>query len=457
MHRLCRQLYYVGMLYVLKPRFWLVALNSAFLLLFLAVIQSGKVNLLFLCCAGSMITSYVQENLTQQFLHPRSRLLPGFVLPHGIFPTLIALCAVLLITAIIGQTALSSMAVFSVYFALILLFSRFPVVFIGALWLIVGIPLVFDWSISELTLELPPILSVSLILVSIGIVALQVRRLSHLFEDDPQYAHRLQQYGGAIGLASNSRQHQQAARDASAMWGATKWSDRRLDQQFRFHGYKARQVVELLQLSFGARPAIVKTIGGAVALVAIAILIMLRLPKDEDAEFSAQLWLLFTLFAALIPGAQAGAELSQQRPYMKAELMWPLTREQLIDGLFKAAAWNALVAWLIANVGMSVVFFFVPGVTVSAPMIATFLLMSASIAALMFGLGLYDVKLTSVAERIVCLSITVIVCFGAMSLWWAQRTEIGDLPFWLVAATLGAIGMALKKNARQMWLNLELA
>ena len=57
-------------------------------------------------------------------------------------------------------------------------------------------------------------------------------------------------------------------------------------------------------------------------------------------------------FSTFMPGYMGGEMLAQRRPRLAAELMRPLVRRDLIDGLLYATARNVAVSWLITNAGL---------------------------------------------------------------------------------------------------------
>ena len=99
--------------------------------------------------------------------------------------------------------------------------------------------------------------------------------------------------------------------------------------------------------------------------------------------------------------------------------------------------------------------FFLPGKTTTVMFVLTYLLLSASMGALMFALALFDVKLVSRVERIVGLLFVVAICAFVFGFWWMARNSVGDIPFWILAIVLFVLSGMLISSGRETWSNLE--
>ena len=163
----------------------------------------------------------------------------------------------------------------------------------------------------------------------------------------------------------------------------------------------------------------------------------------------------FIQFSVLMPAQAAGELLAQRRPRMAWEMLLPLSRSQLIDGLFAAAARNAFVMWFMMNAAFAVVVS-LQDKPVSLETISMFLLMSFSTMFASMGIALRVATWPSMAKRMALLIPGCIIFLIPIALWWNLHEKSGDWPFVIVATVIIGFGMAMIDVARRKWLELEL-
>jgi hypothetical protein len=164
---------------------------------------------------------------------------------------------------------------------------------------------------------------------------------------------------------------------------------------------------------------------------------------------------IFLFFTTVMPGFLGGEALAQRRPRIAAELLRPLTRNQLIDGLFAAAARNAVVNWLIMNAGLLLVAWHVLGRQLTPPTIATYVLVSVATSFAAWGLSARMAVWQSHLKRLILMMFVWGAASGLVQVWLATG-KTGEWPFVILAIVLAAIGALLVASARRAWLNLEI-
>lgn len=158
-------------------------------------------------------------------------------------------------------------------------------------------------------------------------------------------------------------------------------------------------------------------------------------------------------FATLIPGLLPGEMLAQRRPRTANELLLPLSRRQLIDGLFTAAARNAVTLWLMIHIAIAVVVA-MADLSLTLRTIAMFLLLSATTTFATLGIGLRFSVWPSMAKRLFTIVLASNFVGGFLG-WILRRNSLGDAQLITSAVVLVAIGIWAIRSARSAWLNLE--
>jgi len=163
----------------------------------------------------------------------------------------------------------------------------------------------------------------------------------------------------------------------------------------------------------------------------------------------------FMQFGVILPGMMAGEVLAQRRPRVAWELLLPMSRTQLIDGLFAASARNTFVLWLLMNAGVGMWVLMLPEPPTAAT-VAVYLLLSSAGTLASMGISLRTSVWPAMIKRMMALYASMIILMPVLIGWWAMRESWGDWPFIAAAVVLYAAGAVLIHLARQAWLRLEL-
>lgn len=159
-------------------------------------------------------------------------------------------------------------------------------------------------------------------------------------------------------------------------------------------------------------------------------------------------------FGIILSGYIAGEMLAQRRPRTANEMLLPLSRGQLIDGLFAAAAWNSFVVWLMIHATIAIV-----AATAVSPIsrgeTGVFLILSSTSLFAAVGMALRVSVWPSLLKRIVGYSLGCGMLFPIFVIWAEQRETCGYVPFIAAAIAWIAIGILAIRSARRAWLNLE--
>jgi hypothetical protein len=208
----------------------------------------------------------------------------------------------------------------------------------------------------------------------------------------------------------------------------------------------------LLLYGFGPWPVEFQAVFITMLIAALTVFMADFAYWAKEASVSSLNFFLF--FTTVMPGLLAGESLAQRRPRIAAELLRPLTRLQLIDGLFSAAARNAVVNWLIMNAGLALVAWHVLG-RLTAQNIAIYMLVSVATSLAAWGLSARLAIWPSAFKRLFVVMFVWGAASGIAQAWLALSKGDG-WPFAILAIVLAAIGALLVASARKAWLNLEI-
>jgi hypothetical protein len=208
----------------------------------------------------------------------------------------------------------------------------------------------------------------------------------------------------------------------------------------------------LLRYGFSTSPIEIQGLFFAAMIVTIGIFFTQFTFMAKGGGFGGIFFLAG--FAVLLPGQIGGEMMAQRRPRMASELLLPLSRTQLLDGLFAASIGNSVRLWLIINSALAVV-----GVTlkdeISVHTVAMFLLMSASVTFTAFGLSMRTAVWPSMVKRLVVLWFGWMALISPLVSWATMHERWGETPFLLCALVLVLIGTGLLYWARLTWQKLE--
>jgi hypothetical protein len=287
------------------------------------------------------------------------------------------------------------------------------------------------------------------------VIAYYTYRLANLREDDFVYQRSLDetQLVRSDGSGGQTRAH--FKRFARWLFLSDRWQEK----LGGFHHFRQSRIMRLLRYGFGATPVEIVAAGYAFLMMFVVIYIT---PKSDDSyDISRSTDYVFlilpALFASLAPLGVAGGAFEKRLPRMANELMFPLTRRQLIGNLVLVAAWYSVSFWVLGcAAGAVVLFVILPADAISFSLFATAATICAASAIAAFGLSL-NIALWEVrAAQFFVMGFFVLGIVTLLLTWWTSRGDAGDAPFWIFATVVGATGALMIRSARRAWLNLEL-
>lgn len=447
--------------YTTRTMFWvLLTVNALTVLLQLPFsFGNGTISGLFfgayICWAP--LGFLLLQQTSWQYAHPRSKLLPRFNAAHLVLPGVIILFITILapgfIAVVNDESAITLMAASSATYAMCCLIRQGGFVariLMVSVFLLVILSTINFLEISELKLPLTSLHGVLLIALSWIGIATYFYRLTTSREDDSAYILATQS-------ASVTKPSNRFPNSGGQQWSLSEFFTDRWAATLRgYHDENPRRIRRLLQYGFGNPPPVVTAVGAS--LVMLAFSYWLAYGETTEAVVDplvSMLW--FPLLApAFIPGAMAFSAILNRFPAIPQELMLPFTRTQLIDGIFKAAAWSSFLLWL--GLSSVAVYFlvFTPGLEFRTSLVATFLVMSAAVSLLLFSAVINIMLWDSPPARIVALTIIasgLLVLF--MSWCFTRENWQGDIPFLIIAILLISLARYWFRIARSTWLILE--
>jgi hypothetical protein len=222
-----------------------------------------------------------------------------------------------------------------------------------------------------------------------------------------------------------------------------------------YYGGSAAGRVRLLRYGFAANPVEVQGVFFAALVVCLGIFFsQFSFLAKGGAGFGSMFFL--TQFAILLPGQIGGELMAQRRPRIANEMLLPLSRTQLFDGLFAAAAGNSARLWTIINIGLGIVTLTIKD-PVSLQTVAMFLILSAAVTYTAFGMSMRVAIWPSMTKRLMALWFSWLALVTPLILWATMHEKWGEMPFVVCAIGLVGTGSALLYAARRVWLNLEFA
>jgi len=398
-----------------------------------------------------------------QFAHSRSRLLPSFAMPHlavlaGLlvaltiaFPLTIAACCRL---DPLGITALAvAMAAPTIWAAhtnrmwgmlvgLVVFFSTMTQA--GAGWWV--LPSASAWPIHAVILA-----------IGVTMQAGWFWRLAQLREEMDDYQTTAQWAGArktGIEVAEQRRAIANQMRRSKLMsWVSDAWL-RRLGG---YYGGNQFGLARLLRYGFG-QPAEVQGLFMAVFFYAFTIFMAKYSYSAQGLQsgppFGAMLFYL--IFATMFPGFTAGELLAQRRSRIATEMLRPLARGQLVDGLFAASLWNSAAMWLVMNTGLALLVWQLAYDQFTFASLGMLLLLTAAGSLAIGGVALRTAVWPSLFKRLAGLYIAMFPVTAPLIAWQVGRAKFDEWPFIVAATAFVAFGVWMITQAKRVWMNLEL-
>lgn len=395
-----------------------------------------------------------------QFAHPRARLVPGFASPH-----LIVLGGLLLGLAVVWPLLLAWAGRFDPLGLMALSLAIAAPYAWGAhtnrlVWMLVAIAVFFtlmaDWGIRWWIVDAASHRPLSCLIVLCGaaLLAAWMWRLSQLREEMGDYQVTTSWGASRKTGAEAPEQRRLVASQMARSTLLSRIGDAWLARLDGYHGHRRMRLARLLRYGFGSIPAELHAFFILLMLAAMAVLLT-HFSHDSGKPGLGGL-LLPVQFAILMPGMSVGQLLARRRPRLAGELLLPLSRREWVDGLLIASASSALVWWLVMNAGLVCIAWPILGNQITPAIVAMFLLLSASIALVLFGIALRTAFWNSLAMRFILVAFAFVIMMAPLAVWYGMHDRYGDLPFTVMALGLAAVGGWLVASARRAWLHLEL-
>ncbi len=468
MQRYAEQLRQVGITYITHRWVVLITLGVVvFMVPNLIIVMTDQPAasraqaLLFLIgCPALSGMMFLVMHAKAQFAHCRARLMPGFSRPHltvlgGVLVGLVLVYPLLLARAgrfdPLGLVALS-LAIAAPY-AWGAHTSRGP-------WMLVSMVVFFsmmaEWGVRWWVVDASAHWPIHALIIACGVVLLSawLWRMGRLREEMDDYQTTVSWGSSRKAGAEVPEQRRLVAarmdRHRLLSWVGDTW----LTGIGGYHGHRRLRLARLLRYGFGSIPTELHGLFILLMLAAMAVLFT-HLSHDSGRLGLGGL-LLPVQFAILMPGMSVGQLLARRRPRLASELLCPLSRREWVDSLLVASAWNSVVWWLIMNVGLVLVAWPILGDRLTPAIVAMFLLLSVTIALVLFGIALRTAFWNSLAMRFILVAFAFVILMASVAVWYGLRNQYGDGPFVVMALVLAAVGAGLVVNARRAWLRLEL-
>lgn len=468
MRQRVEQIRQVGITYVTHRWAMLIALGVAAIMVpSLMLVMSGKSAtdrapaMLFLIGFPMLFgMMFLVMHVKTQFAHSRARLVPGFSWPH-----LIVLGGVLLGLTVFYPLLLASAGRFAPAGLLALSLAVAAPYAWGAhtnsvAWILVAVAVFFslmaEWSVRWWIIDAPSHRPAHLLIIACGMALLTawLRRLSRLREEMDDYQTTTSWRGSRKAGTEAPEQRRLAAAFVNRHPFFSWISDSRLARLGGYHDHRRMRFARLFRYGFGPVPTELSTLFILAIMMTPAILFTQLGYASRTPGIGALL--LPVQFAIIMPGMAVAGDLARRRPRLAGELLFPLSRSEWVDGLLAASSWNALVSWLILNAGLVCVAWPILGNRVAPTLVVMFLLLSAAIALVLFGIALRTSFWDSMALRLGVLIVAFMVMMAPVSVWYGLHDRYGDRPFIVMALALAAVGAGFVASARRAWLRLQL-
>ena len=394
-----------------------------------------------------------------QFAHSRAALTPGFTLPHVVVLGFILLLMVIVFPLTVGWCCqFDSLGIATLAAAIVT-----PIIWavhFNRMWgMVVGLAVFYstvttagaEWWLLEAQAHRP--IHTAILIACLGLLLGWLARLCRLREEMDDYQTTVQWHTARKTGSEVSEQRRILAEQIRRSKLASLVGDAWLSRIGGYHGDRWHRVARLLRYGFG-QPGELLGLFMAVWFFTITLFLAKFSFAAGSSGFNAMLF--YIQVAMLFPGMFAGEWLAHRRPRIAVELLFPLSRPQLVDGLFAATAWNAVAFWLVLNAGLVLLLWLTANDRFTPAIVGLMLLLTGSGAFGLCGLSLRTAVWTSVVKRLSVLMITMFLFQAPLLAWTLGREWLGDAPFVLAAAVLCVTGVVFTSLARRAWLEVEL-
>ncbi len=431
-----------------------------------AMSRSPEVAPIMICTAMGMpimgIAFWVTSVAKWQFVNPRARLLPGFTAPHlviiaGWFTLGIGFVSLTIGLALNGINPLAALAYGSTCGALFVwaIHTAKPLLTLFSMAIYFSPAAGFAqpfWIGSSPTLTL---VRLAVILTGTAGIALWMWRLATLTEESQAYVIPTQAQAGKASRMEKSEARRNVATQLSraklAGWIVDRWAESLIGRRAR----TAAERTALLPYGHAGAPAWIRCLWLMTIMVVVVIVNILvagTSSMTSTIRIAAPTALIFTFMGPAI----STQLLAMRRARMQTELLWPMTRRQYIDGLFRIVAVEAMEVWIVTMglLGASVAALipellradYVVGLGVAT-------LVSLVVA---FGLSTLVALIESGTKRMLLLIVGLYLVAGLLMGVCAAYVYAGAVPAYGLGIIVLLGGVLLTRWSHRQWLCAEL-
>jgi len=400
-----------------------------------------------------------------QFAHSRAKLVPNFAAAHLAIVALVAFCSLVVYpVAIAFATGLDPLGAMAYALAISLpamwgcQFNRGSLFVVSFLLML---SVMGEWTLNWWLMPEPADRLWHLLIVAVGWIGIAtwLRRLDQLGEESDDYE---------VPPILKSERPSRAEHVATSNFAAKQFSRNRLlsgtsdwwlahirpgpvHPDWRSGRRNGRR---LLAYGLSGQPAWMSALFLGIVMLLVALVMSQLTFLGGPSTRRAVVPLMYGLL--LVPGLAPLTQLVQHRPRLPGMLLFPMTRTDLIDGLLVTIARGVVLNWLALVLVFALIFTAFPEEQIAPSTAAVFLLLSAALTVVSFGLGVQFATWEGAIKRTLAFAACLGVLFAMFMAWWQERQLIGDVPFVLLAIFLAAIGAWIIARARTKWLHLEL-
>ncbi|QDU54347.1 hypothetical protein [Aeoliella mucimassa] len=401
-----------------------------------------------------------------QFVHPRARLMPNYRAPHLAVLVLLLTCLGVVLPLLVsacGQHAVLGILAFSWLFLAIVIWQMQTM---SGVMTIVSLALYFSffnataayfWMADDAALLWPRI---GLMLVGLTGIVAWFWRLTQMREQDSDYLVPVQS-----GFTQQSRMEKSEGRQLISRWVTRRplmrwitdsWHDRLATISTPDEATRPR----LLRYGMGMMPAPVMAVNVLLIVLAITTVqtFIVGSMNQGDSGASKITMLLATqgaIFCAMAP-MFASQAIAIRRTRLGQDLLLPLRREALVDGLLRQFV--LLVLWAIvpmAAMVLATTMAFAPE-QLTARNIAAALITGLAMQPLLVGLPFRFSLISSGLKRLVLMILTLYLLFGIAAGVFLSLKFVGYAMGICLAAAVVVVGLLSVRWARSVWLAAEL-
>lgn len=413
-----------------------------------------------------LFTSWLVMMAKWHYFHPGARLIPGYRHPHmrlllvllfagfGIYPLVIAWFG--------GFSGWNMMAFMIAIAAGVAWYSSERVSMVSWLPFLLYFASYTPWGEEFWASTGTGLLTLKIAILFVGwtVMLTWVCRLPEFELETPEYGQQGWELLNVSPRWWQQRQEEQAAAKQSRGTMNSKIVDYWHDRISKPVHDSRKKSSWLLRYGFDDLPTIYRVAKSVVTLACMLLFMQIfsRVYLESEAsteESSFQFLWFFLLCPVFVPGASASMKMADRRRLLKNELLFPMTRQQMIQGLFRSLTIEAAVYWI----GLHLTLFMFVLVAIPSLLrpdtIGTFVFLSLMLQPMQFYIPLLLCGNLEKEGAVIGLVFSGLASFTLFLMWWSERATWGDGVFVLVATIAGVLGLWLGTRVRLNWTRLE--